>query len=378
MKIELHDLTDLRAHLERAGDLRDTALQGLDLAGVADALSAVDATGAVLLGCRLPAALRDQLEAAGALVFPALPHLPYRPYRSQLYTAAELMNGYTHGRPETLHDTYDQRVYRHYDALRRRGGGPPILDALAQRLHDHAIDDALHELLHPEGTAPARVVAVMGGHGLRRDAPAYREVCVLARTLTRERGALMASGGGPGAMEAAMLGAYLAEQPDDALDAALALLAPAPSYTDERWLDAAFDVRARFPSGASGLSIPTWFYGHEPPNVFASHIAKYFSNSLREDGLLAIATGGVVFAPGSAGTIQEVFQDACQNHYLTFGVASPMVFLGRRFWTDDKPVYPLLERLAADRDYGRLLGLVDRADEVVAFLDAHPPLPPAP
>ena len=35
-------------------------------------------------------------------------------------------------------------------------------------------------------------------------------------------------------------------------------------------------------------------------------MAKYFSNSLREDGLLAIATHGVVYAPGSAGTTQDV------------------------------------------------------------------------
>ena len=50
------------------------------------------------------------------------------------------------------------------------------------------------------------------------------------------------------------------------------------------------------------LAVPTWFYGHEPSNLFASHIAKYFSNSIREDTLLAVALYGIVFAPGSAGT----------------------------------------------------------------------------
>jgi len=33
----------------------------------------------------------------------------------------------------------------------------------------------------------------------------------------------------------------------------------------------------------------------------ASHIAKYFSNSIGEDGMLAVATAGIVFAPGGAG-----------------------------------------------------------------------------
>ena len=64
----------------------------------------------------------------------------------------------------------------------------------------------------------------------------------------------------------------------------------------------------------------------EPISQFASHIAKYFSNSIREDGMLAVATAGIVFAPGGAGTMQEIFQDAAQNAYRTFG-RSPMAFL---------------------------------------------------
>ncbi len=61
------------------------------------------------------------------------------------------------------------------------------------------------------------------------------------------------------------------------------------------------------------IGIPTWLYGHEPPAPFATHIAKYFANSVREDGLLTIAKHGVIFAPGSAGTTQEIFQDATQT-----------------------------------------------------------------
>ena len=39
------------------------------------------------------------------------------------------------------------------------------MDALARRLHDHAIDDALHGHL-----AAREVVAVMGGHTLQKTA----------------------------------------------------------------------------------------------------------------------------------------------------------------------------------------------------------------
>ena len=105
----------------------------------------------------------------------------------------------------------------------------------------------------------------------------------------------------------------------------------------------------RFPDGAESLAVPTWFYGHEPTNQFATHVAKYFANSIREDGLLAIATRGVVFSPGAAGTTQEVFQDATQNHYAVFGTASPMVFLDSVFWNEILPAEPLLRTLAGDR-----------------------------
>jgi predicted Rossmann-fold nucleotide-binding protein len=151
-------------------------------------------------------------------------------------------------------------------------------------------------------------------------------------------------------------------------------------------MDAAVRVRGRFPlepSPTSGrpprsLGIPTWLYGHEPPTVFATHIAKYFANSVREEGLLAIAHHGVVFSPGSAGTIQEIFQDACQNHYQSFLFASPMIFLGKRFWTEEKPVFPLLERLARGHGYHALLDVTDDPETVVQRIkDFEPETPVA-
>jgi predicted Rossmann-fold nucleotide-binding protein len=160
------------------------------------------------------------------------------------------------------------------------------------------------------------------------------------------------------------------------LDAALEVLALAPSYTHRDWLSRAFEVCATWPLRdedrlqADSLGIPTWLYGHEPPNPFATRIAKYFANSVREEGLLTIARWGVIYSPGSAGTVQEIFQDACQNHYNTVGVISPMIFLGREFWTRTRPVYPLLARLAEGHEYARYLLLTDSREEIVrALLD---------
>ena len=179
-------------------------------------------------------------------------------------------------------------------------------------------------------------------------------------------------------MEAGHLGAWLAHRADADIDGALQLLSGTPGYQPrEQWLASALAVKEAFPRIAVGdglvdsLGIPTWLYGHEPPTVFATCIAKYFANSVREEGLLAIAKQGVVFTPGSAGTIQEIFQDATQNHYRSYGEPSPMIFFGVDYWTGNKPVYPLLKQLAEGHDYDELLEITDDPGRVVDLIEAH-------
>lgn len=370
--IELETPEAFEKHLRAGASLANVVIQGLDLRRYTRELSTAALAGTVFLGCELE---KDALQAAlahGALVFPPISGVPYQPYRGSLYTPEELYAGFDPAHPETYENTLDARIYRHWEA-QGRGSPPTLLETLAQRLHDHAITDAMEDLLAAE---PSRkVVAIMGGHSMKRGQPDYRGVAMLARDLARA-GFFLVSGGGPGAMEATHVGAWFSQRPESDLDAALAILAKAPSYTDREWLARAFEVRSAFPLGprdefaCSSLGIPTWHYGHEPPNPFATSIAKYFANSVREDGLLTIARGGIVYAPGSAGTIQEIFQDACQNHYNSVGVISPMIFLGTEFWTRTRPVYPLLAQLAQGQEYARHLMLTDSREDVVkALLD---------
>ena len=177
----------------------------------------------------------------------------------------------------------------------------------------------------------------------------------------------MVSGGGPGAMEATHLGSWMAGRSDDELNEAIDMLSSAPSYKDRMWLDTAFKVIYRFPQHEyRSLGVPTWLYGHEPATPFATHIAKYFDNSTREDSILTIAKGGVIYSPGSAGTMQEIFQDAVQNHYLSFGYASPMIFIGEKYWTEEMPVYKLMEHLANKGKYKNLLlSITDSIEQVI-------------
>jgi hypothetical protein len=177
-------------------------------------------------------------------------------------------------------------------------------------------------------------------------------------------------------MEAANLGAFLARYDDIAvLDEAIAELAAAPDYAVDKpaYIEAATATRARFGPGAESLAIPTWFYPEEPVGQFASHIAKYFANSIREEGLLTIAVSGIAFAPGRAGTTQELFQDAAQNAYGIRG-RSPMVLLGSDWWGSEPSIYAVL--CAQARRFGgydHLVTLCDAPADALEFIRANQP-----
>lgn len=329
--------------------------------------SKLDPAGSTFIGCKLE--LEDELllRSKGAYFYVHPGGLPYNPYRSQLYTWQELMEGFSE---ETDHSV-DMQIYRQFYQTRFN---PPLNDALCQRLHDHAIDEALRDLLQYDGNGMTRLrcVGFMGGHGALRTDPWYVKTAQTAKLLA-EHGYYVVSGGGPGIMEAANLGAYMAGKSDEALNDVLQILAQAPHYKDQGYHRVSLEALARFPKGRNSLAIPTWFYGHEPSNLFSSHIAKYFSNSIREDTLLAICLYGIVFAPGSAGTTQEIFQDATQNHYGTYNFYSPMVFLGKKRYELDTLIFPLLKQLSQGREYHDMLYLTDEPEEILAFLEKHPP-----
>ena len=355
-------------------DLRHTTLVDIDFDEVTLDWSETKVDDTTLfIGCRLELEDELALRRRGATFLAVPDRLPYRPLRRELYDWRELTEPTGEGR------SYDLDIYEHFAATRVR---PSLREALYQRLHDFSMDEGLRRLLDfgPDGlTRRRRCVGFMGGHSTGRDTEDYRRSVLTAKLLT-EAGYFVVSGGGPGIMEAANLGAYLAgtnvgggAQVQKVLDK----LAEAPKYTDPGYEDKARWVLDRYPDGAESLAIPTWFYGHEPSNLFATYIAKYFSNSIREDTLLAIALHGIVFAPGSAGTTQEIFMDAAQNHYATFDYVSPMIFLGRHRYTVETQLYPTLQQLAAGRTYADYLALTDVPAEVVAFIEQHPPRRPA-
>lgn len=279
-----------------------------------------------------------------------------------VYTTDKLYAGLDLAQPETFSQCYDQQVYSHFLAQGKVTDNP--LESLARNLHDFCIMQSTKRLLAQYDKC--KVVAVMGGNAMRRDDVAYEKIARISKSLT-EKGSLMVSGGGSGAMEATGFGAWMAGRNEEEFLEALSRLKAVPTQEDTDYLQASFSIIRDYPQTTyRNLSIPTWLYGHEWTSPFATHIAKLFENSVREDTLLTIAYGGIIYAPGRAGTIQEVFQEAVQNHYLTFGFASPMVFLDTEFWTKTTPFYPLLVDLMDKGIYKNLLlSLTDEPEEVV-------------
>ena len=375
---EIDNDNDLRAWLSSGDEPSPAAVQDLDLTKYTEQIVKTRFRQSLFLGCTLEPTAAGHIVETGGTVIQDDTAFEFQLHRAELYTVSELFDGYAPSDPAGYERTLDYKIYKEYLA---QGKEPKsIYVSLARRLHDHSITDSLMETI--EGK---RVVAVMGGHGMERQDEFYTKIAKVSRRLT-QAGFLIISGGGPGAMEASHLGAFFAGRDEEELEAALAEIKVRPQgaepqreYKDLDWLIRAWRIRDKYPipdgleTNCMSIGIPTWLYGHEPPAPFATHIAKYFANSVREDGLLAIARHGVIFAPGSAGTTQEIFQDAAQNHYGTNGYYSPMILFGEQYWTTNRPVWPLLSKVARGHSYGELLALTDSEDEIIRRILAYDP-----
>ncbi|MGI3783487.1 MAG: hypothetical protein ACRYG2_22205, partial [Janthinobacterium lividum] len=251
--VEIDSLADFDERVDRTGTANGCFVSSVDLRERTEVLLRVGVRGAVFLGCRFAdppdgTDVAERLRTGGALLFPALPDVPFDPYRPLLYSPDELY-GIRDGQRPPYDRSPDATVY----AWTRSSAGRTLTADLAATLHDHSVDGALDDVT--DALDPTRVVGVMGGHALTRRDPAYAATARLGAGLTRA-GRTVLTGGGPGAMEAANLGAYLSGW-DDALPDALDRLGASPDYVDgiDAWATAAFAVRDRWRGAQVGQSL---------------------------------------------------------------------------------------------------------------------------
>jgi predicted Rossmann-fold nucleotide-binding protein len=300
------------------------------------------------------------------------------------------MAGFDPAKPASMADIPDFSTYRYFVVNGRATPADPYA-GMMEALHDNSILQAMFRFLDNQ----PQTAAIMGGHNELRGSVTFRAVVQISKRLT-EAGFLMASGGGPGAMEATHLGAILKGRDESAISDAVDLLIQEAELPDStkivdndgvvdqglvakihKWALPAFQLYEQIQNPGVSLAVPTWHYGHEPLTPLATHVAKYFLNSIREDVLLALATNGIVYAPGRAGTLQEVFQDAAQNYYHgEGGTFAPMVFFDTKFWRETLPIELLLEALFVKNgrgdEYKAKVRFFDEVDEVVDFLTNQP------
>lgn len=376
--ILINSLKAWKNYTTESKDLTNLVIQGINFKNENVDWSQFKYENTTFLSCAFNRNQATEVISYGAIVYPKFKNLPYNPNRNSLYSYQELLEGYNFENDASV----DLKIYQRFV---KNKYNPPLFEAMAQRLHDFNIDESLRRLMgfDKKGMTEKKAVGFMGGHATRRGSEYYVKVAKAAKLLA-EKDYYIMTGGGPGIMEAANLGAYMANRTDKDLATAIEILSDLDfdnqieiprDYLAKNYVNNALKVLEMFPDGKENLAIPTWFYGHEPSNVFASHIAKYFSNSIREDTLLAMALYGVVYAPGSAGTTQEIFQEAAQNHYGTFGYYSPMVFLSKKRYVEDTSLYSVLHQLAVDQPYKELLYLTDDPQLVADFIQSHPPIP---
>lgn len=281
-----------------------------------------------------------------------------------LYTVDMLSLGYSADEEESIVKTFSFKQYQSYRPFLEEGrlGNPDGLLSISQ--HDACITRHLLNYLYDSNSKKLKmVVGVMGGHSEARSSRQYADVAELSRFLT-QKGYMVVTGGGPGIMEAAHLGAYFCNATEsewlevkakltgikmgephdkipkgDLVDKAGELL---PGKEDEyrklhAWYKFAEDLRAgcKTRPGVS-LAISTWEYGQEPVMPFASAYACYFQNSIRESALVREARAGIIYARGGGGTLREIWQDVEENYYCENRDAlTPMIFFDfENIWGD--------------------------------------------
>ena len=382
----------------KAGFPEPATLIALDLTSLDGTFSNAKLEGSAFLNCTVGETLRGEIHRQRAGLIADLPGLPRRlpAFAKSLYTVGDLYFGLNED-GSGWDTTPDHDGFAFFmDIDRKLPKALSLVETAAARLHDTAQEQAMAAFLHERD-----VVAIMGGHDFQRrltddeiaakKPDLYWDCVLIAKALT-EQEFLVVTGGGPGLMEAGNLGALLAGAKPEMLTRVKELLVNHP-FTSPEWRASAMAVRKLIlgawntqPKPAQfSLGIPTWLYGHEPPNFFASHHSKMFFNSLREDGLVTLANKGIIFFEGNAGTVQEVFQDVTQNYYRPpRESATPMVFYNTGGYWDRpcgeltsptemsgdkrKPLLPLLRQLAAEKRFTDAILVTTSPHDTVEFL----------
>lgn len=204
-----------------------------------------------------------------------------------------------------------------------------FLNKKIQQLNDIVAD--LDGLVTEMGIEYYRV-SIFGSARIKQDTPEYKQVYELAYQLA-SRGVDIVTGGGPGLMEAANLGAKNGSNQ----------------------------------SRSFGLPIQLPFETDANSHLDVKYMHRRFSSRLDEFMRISHA---VIVTPGGIGTVLELFY-TWQLLQVEHIASRPILLLGNKFWSgmlDWLRQEPLRGKLLDEKDLNKLT-LVDSVDEIVKHLE---------
>ena len=122
---EFESLDILETYLENGNKLNNIVFQSLDLSEYTLQLLSHSLENCIFLGCKIDPGIVDEIIYKGALVFPPLIKIPYRAFRNSLYSPEELLEGFEKGKPESLENMFDNKVFKHFVSTGRTN--PPSI-----------------------------------------------------------------------------------------------------------------------------------------------------------------------------------------------------------------------------------------------------------
>jgi predicted Rossmann-fold nucleotide-binding protein len=322
-----------------------------------------------------------------------------------LYTVEKLFEGFNPEVPVSYQSTFDWKTYEEYKSLyedefhtKNPSKTKNQIEFLKKKklqecLHDYWLGVELKKYVNslngPSSLSSCQeclgIIGFMGGHTVPRDSKLYFEVAKMARALTREK-YFIVTGGSQGIMEAANLGAWLAPLDDSALPEAIkSMILPKGTLNhDDLFFETSWKLRQKTLSlykkeERKSLGVSTWHYHNEKTNIFATDIAKFFNNAMREEILLRICRQGIIFFEGSLGTVEEIFSATVQNHHYTSEKKRPIILFNKEYWNpkpnsdgdypeNTKPVWPLLLTLAQQAHFENRVAIVSCIQEAVDMI----------
>ena len=154
-------------------------------------------------------------------------------------------------------------------------------------------------------------------------------------------------------------------------EAALAALEAVPGFRPSvsAWAREAAAVVERYPAERRRWESPRGSTGTSRPTTSPPTSPNTSPTPSARRSCWSVCDGGIIFLPGAAGTVQEIFQDACENYYSAREAVTPdgaggQAVLGAAITRRGR----MLRKLAAGRAMEDRIFLVDSVAEALAVL----------